>query len=87
VINGVEPRTDVPDPSTMKLGRGSDANALRSAAEFRRARRVMQDDEIARLERSVTTPVVELVSLPVAGLAADDIRLLAASLANLDGAP
>ena len=52
---------------------------------FRRARRAMQDDEIARLVQSITTPVIELVSLPVAGLTADDIRMLAASLANAEG--
>ena len=57
VINAVDARTDVPDPTTMKLGRGADANALRAAAVFRRARRAMQDAEIARLEQSITTPV------------------------------
>ena len=82
VINAVDARTDVPDPSSLKLGRSSDANALRSAAVFRRARRSMQDGEIARLRQSITTPVVELVSLPVAGLDADDVRVLAASLAT-----
>jgi len=85
VINGVDPRTDVPDPSTLKLGRGPEANALRAAAVFRRARRAMQDDEIARLEQAITTPVVELVALPVAGLAADDIGVLAVSLATVGG--
>jgi anion-transporting ArsA/GET3 family ATPase len=85
VINGVDGRADVPDPSTLKLGRGSDANALRSAAVFRRARRSMQDDEVARLAQSISTPVVELVSLPVAGLDADDIRVLAASLTDTVG--
>ena len=86
VINEVDTRTVVPDPSTMKLGRGADAKALREAAVFRRARRAMQDDEIARLERAFPVPHVDLVSLPVAGLDADHIRSLAASLARA-GAP
>ena len=80
VINEVDTRTSVPDPSTMTLGRGADAKALRAAAVFRRARRAMQDAEIARLERSVTAPVIALVSLPVAGLTAEHIETLAASL-------
>jgi arsenite/tail-anchored protein-transporting ATPase len=87
VINAVDTRTDVPDPTTMKLGRGADAKALRSAAVFRRARRATQDDEITRLEEAITAPVVELVSLPVAGLSADHIRTLAASLAAVADTP
>ena len=87
VINEVDARTDVPDPSTMKLGRGAAANALRAAAVFRRARRAMQDHEIARLEQAITVPYVELVSLPVAGLDADHIRTLATSLTRAAGTP
>jgi anion-transporting ArsA/GET3 family ATPase len=87
VVNEVDSRTDVPDPTAMKLGRGADANALRAAAVFRRARRAMQDDEIARLEQAITMPHVDLVSLPVAGLDADHIRTLAASLARAAGTP
>ena len=56
VINEVDTRTAVPDPTTMTLGRGADAKALRAAAVFRRARRTMQDAEIARLEQSITSP-------------------------------
>jgi anion-transporting ArsA/GET3 family ATPase len=85
VINEVDVRTDVPDPSTIKLGRGAEAKALRSAAVFRRARRAMQDGEIARLEQAIPLPHVDLVSLPVAGLDADHIRTLAASLARVAG--
>ncbi len=85
VINEVDTRTDVPDPATMKLGRGADAKALRSAAVFRRARRAMQDDEIARLEQAIPLPHVDLVSLAVAGLDADHIRTLAASLTRAAG--
>ena len=87
VVNEVDARADVPDPTAIKLGRGADANALRAAAVFRRARRTMQDDEIARLEQAITMPHVDLVSLPVAGLDADDIRTLAASLARAAGTP
>ena len=87
VINEVDTRTDVPDPATMKLGRGADAKALRSAAVFRRARRAMQDDEIARLEQAIPLPHVDLVSLAVAGLDADHIRTLAASLTRAAGTP
>jgi arsenite-transporting ATPase len=82
VINEVDPRTHVPDPWMMKLGRGADAKALRSAAEFRRARRAMQDEEIARLEQTIGMTHVDLVTLPVAGLTAEHIRTLAASLAR-----
>ncbi|HEX4982643.1 MAG TPA: ArsA-related P-loop ATPase [Ilumatobacteraceae bacterium] len=87
VVNEVDARTDVPDPTAMKLGRGADAKALRAAAVFRRARRAMQDDEIARLEQAITLPRVDLVSLPVAGLDADHIRTLAASLTRAAGTP
>src|SRR6185436_6352630 len=73
VINEVDQHTHVPDPASMKLGRGADAKALRAAAVFRHARRETQDTEIARLRQLATTPVIELVALPVAGLAAEDI--------------
>jgi hypothetical protein len=47
----------------------------------------MQDGEIARLEQAIPLPHVDLVSLPVAGLDADHIRTLAASLARVAGTP
>ncbi|MGH9133374.1 MAG: ArsA-related P-loop ATPase [Ilumatobacteraceae bacterium] len=86
VVNGVDTRTDVPDPSRLALGRGADAKAMRAAAVFRRARRAMQDDEIARLvaaigaEHAELAQLAELAALPLAGLDADAIRTLAASL-------
>ena len=81
VINEVDNRTDVPDPATLRLGRSTDASALRAAAVFRRSRRAMQDAEIARLAEAVALPRVELVALAVAGLDAADVRTLAATLA------
>jgi hypothetical protein len=84
VVNEVDTRTEVPDPSTVTIGRDGDARAARAAAVFRRARRTMQDGEIARLAAAIGQPHIELVSLPVAGLDADDIATLAASLTRAD---
>jgi anion-transporting ArsA/GET3 family ATPase len=80
VVNGVDAGIDVPDPTGVRIGGGVDSRAVRAAATFRRARRAMQDAEIARLAEAVALPAVTLPAIAVAGLGAGDVRDLAASL-------
>ncbi len=83
VVNNVDGLTDgevVPDPATVDLGRGREAALLRGAATFRRARRRMQDEEIARLSKELALEQWHLPQLAVAGLGADDVVELAGAL-------
>lgn len=56
------------------------AAVLRSAADFRRARRSMEAAEMERLAVELPIPTVVLPALPVAGLGPDDITVLAATI-------
>ncbi len=83
--SGVElPAADDPDVLAALAALDPTARgALEAAARFRRDRRAMERDEVARLTASVPLPQVHLPALPVAGLTAADIAELARSL----GAP
>jgi arsenite-transporting ATPase len=82
VVNNVDGLgdPDVPDPERVDLSGVRDAALLVEAATFRRARRAMQDDEIARLGAELALAQWHLPMLPVAGLGAGDIDTLAAAL-------
>jgi len=69
-----------PDPDTVELGTGDDAEVLRAAAAFRRSRLAMQRDEIARLDTELALERWYLPMLPVAGLDAADVGVLAGAL-------
>ena len=69
-----------PDPATVDLGTGADAELLRAAAAFRRSRLAMQRDEIARLSSELALEQWYLPMLPVAGLDAADVKVLAGAL-------
>jgi Mrp family chromosome partitioning ATPase len=71
--------TDVTDPATVALA-GDDAALLTAAAEYRRARRSMQSDEVDRLGVELALPQWHLPLLAVAGLGADDVASLLAAM-------
>jgi arsenite-transporting ATPase len=73
---------EVPDPGTVALNGTSAAERalLAEAAEYRRARRTMQADELARLAGELALPQWHLPLLPVAGLGSGDVATLAASI-------
>ena len=82
VVNHVDGlgEPDVPDPAGVDLGDGADAELLRAAAEFRRARLHMQREEIDRLATELALEQWHLPMLPLAGLDAADVTMLAASM-------
>jgi arsenite/tail-anchored protein-transporting ATPase len=81
VVNEVDGLGDapVPDPAEVDLD-DPDAELLAAAARYRRSRRAMQADEIARLRAELALPQWHLPLLPVAGLDADDVATLAKAL-------
>jgi arsenite/tail-anchored protein-transporting ATPase len=79
VVNEVDGlgEPDVPDPADVDLAAmGADADLLTEAAAYRRDRRAMQAEEVARLGRELALPQWHLPLLPVAGLGADDVTAL-----------
>jgi anion-transporting ArsA/GET3 family ATPase len=84
VVNGVDRLDrdgDLPDLATVKWTRnGYDRELLTRAAEFRRARCQMQDDEIGRLGRELALVQWHLPLLPVAGMDAADVAGLVAAI-------
>ncbi|MET0143677.1 MAG: ArsA-related P-loop ATPase [Ilumatobacteraceae bacterium] len=70
----------VPDPDTADLAGVAEAELLRQAAAFRRSRRRMQDDEIARLSAELALEQWHLPQLAAAGLGRADIVELADAL-------
>jgi anion-transporting ArsA/GET3 family ATPase len=85
VVDQVDTAPPLPDPATVSFGRAKvQVDDAVAAAEFRRARRAVQDVELARLADEVPNRQVHVRTLPVAGLTADDVALLAAELTSLD---
>ena len=75
-------RRSSPIPTTLDLAGEPSAAALTAAADFRRARRAVQDAEIDRLGEQLALEQWHLPMLPVAGLDAGDVdraRRLAAA--------
>lgn len=78
VINQVDVGGPLPDPDEVSFGRATAQVAdARDAARFRIERRAVQAREIARLTAEVPLEHVHLTQLPVAGLTAHDIAILA----------
>jgi hypothetical protein len=83
VVNEVDRLADgerPPDPRTVALPAGPDAELLSRAADYRRSRLELQDEEIARLTRELALEQWQLPLLPVAGLDAEHVKLLAGAL-------
>ena len=91
VVNGVDDGIDLPDESaTVALVAGLEpevAEALVDAAAFRRSRRQMEAQELARLDEQLPIPQIVLPAKLVAGLTPDDIDDLAAVLAVHEDGP
>jgi anion-transporting ArsA/GET3 family ATPase len=81
VVNEVDGlgEAGVPDPDGLALD-GEDGELLAAAARYRRSRRAMQADEVARLRRELALEQWHLPLLPVAGLAAGDVAQLAGAM-------
>lgn len=84
VVNGVDLGDPLPDDAAARSAVAdldpATADALLDAAAFRRARRVMEAGEIARLAAELPIAKVTLPARPAAGLTASDITELAATL-------
>ena len=81
VVDQVDTSPPLPDPRAVPFGRArvQVADAI-AAAEFRRARRAVQDQELTRLAAAVAVRQVHVRALPTAGLTSDDVAVLAAEL-------
>lgn len=78
VVDQVDVSDPLPDPATVPFGRSTaQVDDARAAAAFRRARRSVQDAELARLADLVTADPVLLPAVPTVGLDADDVAELA----------
>lgn len=80
---------DLPDPARVDLDAETaiDRDVLRAAAAFRRARRSMQADEIARLEHELALDQVLVPLVPAAGMTTAAIDELAAAVCVAAGKP
>ena len=77
VVNGLYPPLDGLD---VDPGSGPDAEALRAAAAFRRARTAQQEEQLARLSERLPLPQLHLPFLFEADLGLPEIDLLAEAL-------
>ena len=81
VVDQVDTSPRLPDPSGVTFGRAKvQVDDARDAADFRRARRAVQDEQLARLTGSLPLRQIHVRALPTAGLTADDVAVLAAEL-------
>jgi len=92
VVNGLYPRLHLPvDVGAAAAEAGvtvtdGDVAALGGAAEFRRRRQALQDQQVDRLRRSLPLPQLHLPHLWTADLGADDVERLAGALGEaIDG--
>lgn len=85
VVNGTDRGAELPDAATTAdLVAGLDppvAAAITEAAAFRRSRRAMEAEALDRLDAGLPLARLSIRALPVAGLSAADIDLLADELA------
>ena len=82
VVDQVDVSPALPDPALVSFGRATvQVDDARAAAEFRRARRAVQDAELARLAAALPNRQVHVRALPTAALTAADVGELAAELA------
>ena len=81
VVNGVDDGAPLPDEQAEAAAlAGLDDDVVRSlvaAAEYRRSRRSMESEALDRLAAGLALGRITIPALPVAGLSAEDIDLLA----------
>jgi Mrp family chromosome partitioning ATPase len=78
VVDQVDTSPPLPDPADVSFGRAKlQVDDARAAAEFRRARRSVQEAELSRLTAALPLPQIHVRALPVAGLGGDDVATLA----------
>lgn len=88
IVDQVDLDPPLPDPATVSFGRArAQVGDARAAAGFRRARRAVQDAELARLTSSLALRQIRLRAVATAAVSADDITALAADLAAALAAP
>lgn len=84
VVNGVDDGEPLPDEQAEAAAlAGMDDDVVRSlvaAAEYRRSRRAMESEALDRLAAGLALGRITIPALPVAGLSAGDIDLLADGL-------
>ena len=92
IVNGVDQGTALPDPEATEATLDGDGAAaavglddetrsmLREAARFRRSRRAMEHEALERLSTELPLAQIHVRALPVAGLDAASIDLLASEL-------
>lgn len=90
VVNGVDVGAVLPDAAAVDAATADldddTASLLRSAADFRRARREMEAGALDRLSSVLPLGQVVVRAIPTAGLVADDIDALADDLLAAGGA-
>lgn len=87
VIDQVDTSAPLPDPADVSFGRATvQVDDARAAGDFRRARRAVQDAELDRLAACLPLRQIHVRALPVAGLTADDVAVLAGELSAGAGA-
>ena len=81
VVNGVDDGASLPDEEAAAealAGLDDDvAHSLAAAAQYRRSRRAMESEALGRLAAGLALGRITIPSLPVAGLSAEDVDLLA----------
>ncbi len=88
VVNAVDlpgaPDDVVPEPGGVELDDepAEDRDVLRDAAEFRRARRAMQAEELERLGRELALDQLHVPLVPTAGMTAVEVTELAEALTS-----
>ena len=81
VVDQVDLSLPLPDPALVSFGRAKvQVDEARAAADFRRARRAVQDAELGRLAAALPNRQVHVRALPTAGLTAADVARLATEL-------
>ncbi|HET9076702.1 MAG TPA: ArsA-related P-loop ATPase [Acidimicrobiales bacterium] len=86
VVNGLWPRLDLPAaaPADLPQGRLSDAEraAVEGAADFRRRRQAVQEEQLARLAEALPLSQLRLPYLFTTELGLEEVRALAGELAQ-----
>jgi len=87
VVNAVDEGVDLPAPAAVAAVAAVVGDDVVDAVAFRRSRRSMERDELARLTERLPLVQVHLPAQPVAGLTAPDIDRLADRLSATPGVP
>ena len=77
VVNAVWPHLDLPDATAGQDLDRSDVDRVSKAAEFRRQRQRLQEEQVGRLAQMLPLPQIRLPFLFSADLGAEDLHVLA----------